>query len=58
MLHACPEVTQGRGSDGVKPITVHEIHEAIRRHAFNYEQPMGLYRNFVDRRPSIPYLAL
>lgn len=58
MLHACPEVTQGRGADGVKPVTVQEIQEAIRRHAYNYEQPLGLYRNTTDRQSSIPYLAL
>lgn len=58
MLHACPEVTQGRGSDGIKPITIQEIHEAIRRHTYSYNRPMGMHRNAVDRRHCVPYLAL
>lgn len=31
MLQLCPEVTQGRANDGIKPIRVQEIQEAIRR---------------------------
>jgi transcription initiation protein SPT3 len=31
MLTLCPEVTQGRGFDGIKPIKVQEIQEAMRR---------------------------
>lgn len=58
MLHACPEVTQGRGLDGIKPITVQEIHEALRRHAYNYNQPIGIYRSIVDRQHCVPYLAI
>lgn len=58
MLHACPEVTQGRGLDGIKPITVHEIHEALRRHSNSYNRPMGIHRNTVDRPHCVPYLAL
>ncbi|KAG5680700.1 hypothetical protein PVAND_010191 [Polypedilum vanderplanki] len=31
ILHICPEVTQGRGQEGIKPIKVQEIQEAMRR---------------------------
>lgn len=58
MLHACPEVTQGRGLDGIKPITVQEIHEALRRHAYSYNQSMGMHRSIVDRQHCVPYLAI
>lgn len=58
MMHACPEVTQGRGQDGIKPITVQEINEAMRRHAMNYERPVGAQRNIIDRYVSMPYLAI
>lgn len=58
MLHACPEVTQGRGMDGIKPITVQEIHEALRRHNMNYNRPIGMYRNAINRPYQIPYLAI
>lgn len=58
MMHACPEVTQGRGQDGIKPITVQEIQEAMRRHSINYERPIGLHRNIIDRYTSMPYLAI
>lgn len=58
MMHACPEVTQGRAEDGIKPITVQEIQEAMRRHTMNYERPLGLHRNIIDRYASMPYLAI
>lgn len=58
MMHACPEVTQGRAEDGVKPITVQEIQEAMRRHAMNYERPIGMQRNIIDRYFTMPYLAI
>lgn len=58
MMYACPEVTQGRGQDGVKPITPAEIQEAMRRHNAGYEQKLGMYRNIIDRRTTMPYLAL
>lgn len=56
-MNACPEVTQGRGLDGIKAITVQEINEAIRRHAMGFEKPIGLYRNIVDQHQTMPYLA-
>ena len=31
MLQFCPEVTQGRSFDGIKPLKVQEIQEAMRR---------------------------
>ncbi|XP_031621185.1 uncharacterized protein LOC116339449 [Contarinia nasturtii] len=58
MMHLCPEVTQGRAEDGIKPITVQEIQEAMRRHTMNYERPLGLHRNIIDRYSSMPYLAI
>lgn len=58
MMHMCPEVTQGRGEDGSKPITVQEIQEAMRRYVMNYERHLGLHRNIIDRYTSMPYLAL
>lgn len=57
MLHACPEVTQGRGLDGVKPITVQEIYEAVRRHATEYRRPIGFLRDLAAKTTIIPYLA-
>lgn len=47
MLHLCPEVTQGRGLDGIKPITVQEINEALRR-----VQEMGTKRMGTSFRSS------
>lgn len=58
MQYACPEVTQGRALDGLEPITVKEIHEAMRRHASGYQHPLGMYRNNMNRRNFLPYLAL
>lgn len=57
MLHACPEVTQGRGLDGVKAITVQEIYEAVRRHSSEYRRPIGFFRDLAAKHASIPYLA-
>lgn len=57
MLHACPEVTQGRGQDGIKPITVQEIHEAMRRHSMAATKTMGSYRNVNGDRNNVHYLA-
>lgn len=57
MLHLCPEVTQGRGQDGVKPITVQEVNEAMRRHSLLTTRKYGMHRNVtINHRP--PYLAL
>lgn len=57
MLHLCPEVTQGRGQDGIKPVTVAEIQEAMRRHSMHSHRTLGLHRN-IDRHRLVPYLAL
>lgn len=58
MLHLCPEVTQGRGSDGVKPITVQEIQEALRRHSIMTSRKMGMHRNVAILDPKPPFLSL
>lgn len=58
MIHICPEVTQGRGEDGVRPITVQEIQEAVRRHAQGYCKTLGMYRSCTDRPKLKPYLAI
>jgi transcription initiation protein SPT3 len=57
MLHLCPEVTQGRGCDGVKNITVPEINEAIRRYNTQSMKQLGQFRNNCWNQ-KIPYLAL
>ncbi|GAB0097396.1 uncharacterized protein DMENIID0001_130330 [Sergentomyia squamirostris] len=57
MLHLCPDVTQGRGADGVKSITVQEINEAMRRHSLMSSKSMGLFRN-VRSASSAPFLAI
>lgn len=57
MLHLCPEVTQGRGCDGVKNITVQEINEAIRRYNMQSMKKMSNFRNNCMNQ-KIPYLAL
>lgn len=45
MLQLCPEVTQGRASDGIKPIKVQEIQEAMRRVQLMHNQrKLGLCR--------------
>lgn len=54
MLHICPEVTQGRGQEGIKAITVQEINEAIRRVQTMATRRMGTFRSEMK----IPYLAL
>jgi transcription initiation protein SPT3 len=56
MLHLCPEVTQGRGMDGIKAITVQEINEAIRRVQTMSARRMGT--SFRSREMKIPFLAL
>lgn len=56
MLHLCPEVTQGRGMDGIKAITVQEINEAIRRVQTMSTKRMGT--SFRSNEMKIPYLAL
>lgn len=56
MLHLCPDVTQGRGGDGIRPITVQEINEAMRRFTFmSNNQLVGRFRN---TKPEGLYLAL
>jgi transcription initiation protein SPT3 len=56
LLHLCPEVTQGRGQDGVKAITVQEINEAIRRVQSMSSRRMGT--SFRSCEMKIPFLAL
>ncbi|XP_063699355.1 transcription initiation protein SPT3 homolog [Culicoides brevitarsis] len=58
MLHLCPEVTQGRGADGVKPITVQEIKEALRRHSLMASRKMGMHRSVAVLDQTSPFLAL
>ncbi|XP_037041542.1 uncharacterized protein LOC119078173 [Bradysia coprophila] len=58
MLHLCPEVTQGRGMDGIKPITVQEIQEAVRRHTIASTRTLGLYRNMDNSSSTVPFLAI
>lgn len=48
MMHVCPEVTQGRGMEVVKPISVQEIHEAMRRFRQMSNRKIGRYRNSCD----------
>ncbi|XP_017109175.2 transcription initiation protein SPT3 homolog [Drosophila bipectinata] len=48
MMHVCPEVTQGRGMEVVKPISVPEIHEAMRRFRQMSSRKIGRYRNSCD----------
>lgn len=56
MLHLCPEVSQGRGQDGVKAITVQEINEAIRRVQTMSTRRMGT--SFRSCEMKIPFLAI
>lgn len=58
MTNLCPEVTQGRGMDGVESITIREIHEVIRRFIMNYQRPMGRFMNTMKRRHRVPYLDI
>jgi hypothetical protein len=56
MLHLCSEVTQGRANDGIQPIKVYEIQEAMRRVQIMHQQRrLGNYRSFESK---IPLLAL
>ena len=55
MMHLCPDVTQGRGGDGIKPITVQEINEALRRTTLMSSRNVGRFRN---TKPEMPILAL
>lgn len=54
MIHLCPDVTQGRGADGIKAITVAEINEAMRRSALMSSRNIGQFRNI---KPELPILA-
>jgi transcription initiation protein SPT3 len=58
MLQLCPEVTLGRGSDGVRPIKVQEIQEAMRRvQLMQNQRTLGTsFRNIENSK--IPFLAL
>lgn len=57
MLYLCPEVTQGRGMDGIKAINVQEINEAIRRaQTMSSRGHMGT--SFRSNDMKIPFLAL
>uniref|UniRef100_A0A1B0FQY5 Uncharacterized protein n=4 Tax=Glossina TaxID=7393 RepID=A0A1B0FQY5_GLOMM len=58
MLHICPEVTQGRGSEVVKPISVQEIHEGIRRFRQMTNKKVGFYRSSCDTDFKRSFLAL
>ena len=56
MLQLCPEVTQGRAFDGIKPIKVQEILEAMRRFQLMHNQrKMGFCHN-TDTK--VAFLAL
>ena len=58
MLQLCPEVTLARGSDGIRPIKVQEIQEAMRRVQLMHNQ-RRLGTSFRNRENSkIPLLAL
>lgn len=56
MLHLCKEVSEGRGQDGVKAITVQEIYEAIRRVQSISNRRMGSSCRSTEVK--IPFLAL
>lgn len=58
MLQLCPEVTLARASDGIKPIKVQEIQEAIRRAQLMHNQRRlsTSFRNIENSK--IPFLAL
>lgn len=59
MLHLCPEVVQGRGLEGIKPITIQEIQEAMRRHnQMANKRGMGFYRNNFYQDKNHIFLAL
>lgn len=56
MLHLCPEVSLGRGQDGIKPITVQEINEALRRVQSMCSKRMGTSFRSSDMKTT--FLAL
>lgn len=58
MMHICPEVTQGRGMEVVKPISVQEIHEGIRRFRQMTSKKVGFYRSSCDSDFRRSFLAL
>lgn len=60
VMHLCPEVSQGRAQDGVKPITVQEINEAMRRHNTMALKRTRLGTSFRGdcSNYKIPYLAI
>ncbi|XP_037808484.1 transcription initiation protein SPT3 homolog isoform X2 [Lucilia sericata] len=58
MMHICPEVTQGRGMEVVKPISVQEIHEGIRRFRQMTSKKVGFYRSSCDTDFRRSFLAL
>ncbi|XP_073830785.1 transcription initiation protein Spt3 [Musca autumnalis] len=58
MMHICPEVTQGRGMEVVKPISVQEIHEGIRRFRQMTSKKVGFYRSTCDTDFRRSFLAL
>lgn len=58
MLHICPEVSQGRGQEAVKPITVQEINEGIRRHRQMTSKKIGFYRSTIDCDFKRSFLAI
>lgn len=45
ILNFCPEVTQGRGKEGIMPIRVQEIQEAIRRVFQMNQRKLGATKN-------------
>lgn len=56
MLQLCTEVTQGRGGDGIRPIKVSEIQEAMRRVQLMHNQKkLGNFRNMESK---FAFLAL
>lgn len=58
MMHICPEVTQGRGMEVVKPISIQEIHEGIRRFRQMTSKKVGFYRSSCDTDFRRSFLAL
>lgn len=58
MLHLCPEVTQGRGNEVGKPITVQEINEGIRRFRQITSMKIGFYRSSCDKDFKRSFLAI
>lgn len=56
MLHLCPEVTQGRAMDGLQPVTVAEVNEAMRRVSQGAGRTLGMHRQLGGRQ-AMPILA-